>query len=69
MHLAGADANSVDASQGQAYLAEALAEEAGAITPEALSLFQESLAHAPQNASWRALDLQRIAQAQTAAGQ
>jgi cytochrome c-type biogenesis protein CcmH len=69
MHLAGADANSVDASQGQAYLAEALAEEAGAITPEALSLFQESLAHAPQNASWRALDLQRIAQAQAAAGQ
>jgi len=65
-HLAGENPNSIDASQGQAYLAEALAEEAGAITPEALTLFQQSLAHAPANASWRALDVQRIAQAQAA---
>jgi cytochrome c-type biogenesis protein CcmH len=67
-HLSAEDPNSVDASQGQAYLAEALAEEAGTITPEALSLFQQSLAHAPAGASWRVLDEQRIAQAQ-AAGQ
>jgi cytochrome c-type biogenesis protein CcmH len=63
-HLASIDPNSVDASQGQAYLAEALAEQAGTITPEALALFQQSLAHAPAEASWRALDEQRIAQAQ-----
>lgn len=63
-HLANVDPNSPDASQGQAYLAEALAEEAGAITPEALKLFQQSLATAPPDASWRALDVQRIAQAQ-----
>jgi cytochrome c-type biogenesis protein CcmH len=67
-HLTGEDPNSVDASQGQAYLAEALAEQAGTITPEALGLFHQSLAHAPAGASWRALDEQRIAQAQ-AAGQ
>jgi cytochrome c-type biogenesis protein CcmH len=66
-HLASVDPNSVDASQGQAYLAEALAEQAGAITPEALALYQQSLAHAPADASWRALDEQRIAQAQAAA--
>jgi len=65
-HLAGVDPNSVDASQGQAYLAEALAEKAGAITPEALALFQQSLAHAPDDASWRALDEQRLAQAKAA---
>lgn len=62
-HLTTVDPNSVDASQGQAYLAEALAEQAGTITPEALSLFQQSLAHAPAEASWRGLDEQRIAQA------
>jgi cytochrome c-type biogenesis protein CcmH len=67
-HLAGIDPNSVDASQGQAYLAEALAEQAGAITPEALALYQQSLAHAPADASWRAIDEQRLAQAK-AAGQ
>jgi cytochrome c-type biogenesis protein CcmH len=61
-HLASVDPNSVDASQGQAYLAEALAEQAGSVTPEALGLFQQSLAHAPAGASWRALDEQRIAQ-------
>lgn len=66
-HLASIDPNSVNASQGQSYLAEALAEQAGAITPEALGLFQQSLAHAPADASWRALDEQRIAQAQAAA--
>jgi cytochrome c-type biogenesis protein CcmH len=65
-HLAAEDPNSADSSQGQAYLAEALAEEAGAITPEALALYQQSLAHAPENSSWRALDEQRIAQAQAA---
>jgi len=62
-HLATIDPNSPDASQGQAYLAEALAEQAGTITPQALGLFQLSLAHAPAGASWRALDEQRIAQA------
>ncbi len=62
-HLAGIDPNSVDASQGQAYLAEALSEQAGAITPEALALFRQSLLHAPAGASWRPLDEQRIAQA------
>jgi cytochrome c-type biogenesis protein CcmH len=61
--LANEDPNSVDASQGQAYLAEALAEQAGAVTPEALGLFKQSLAHAPVDASWRPLDEQRIAQA------
>ncbi|HTJ89570.1 MAG TPA: c-type cytochrome biogenesis protein CcmI [Acidocella sp.] len=62
--LAGEPADSVDASQGQAYLAEALAERSGTITPEALALFKQSIAHAPANASWRSLDAQRIAQAQ-----
>ncbi len=64
--LAGENPNSADASQGQAYLAEALSEQAGTITPEALGLFKQSLANAPQNASWAMLDKQRIAQAQTA---
>lgn len=68
-HLAQVDPNSPDASQGQAYLAEALSEQAGGITPEALALFQQSLAHAPANASWLALDEQRIAQAKAAASQ
>ncbi len=68
-HLVQGDPHSADASQGQAYLAEALSEEAGAITPEALALFQQSLAHAPADASWRALDEQRIAQARAAASQ
>lgn len=66
-HLAVADPDSVDASQGQAYLAEMLTEQAGAITPEALALFRQSLAHAPAKASWRALDEQRLAQAQAMA--
>jgi cytochrome c-type biogenesis protein CcmH len=62
--LAGENPNSADASQGEAYLAEALSEQAGTITPEALGLFKQSLAKAPQNASWALLDQQRIAQAQ-----
>jgi cytochrome c-type biogenesis protein CcmH len=63
MRLALADPNSVDASQGEAYLAEALSEQAGQITPEALSYFKQSLANAPAGASWRALDEERLAQA------
>ncbi len=63
-HLAKAAPNSADTSQGQAYLAEALTEQAGTITPEALSLFKQSLASAPDNASWRQLDQQRLMQAQ-----
>ena len=66
--LASEPANSVDASQGEAYLAEALAERAGTITPEALALFKQSIANAPADASWRSLDTQRIAQAQTQPG-
>ena len=62
--LAVEPANTSDASQGEAYLGEALAERAGTITPEALALFKRSIAHAPANASWRALDEQRISQAQ-----
>ncbi len=66
-HLAGLDPNSVDASEGQAYLGEALAEQAGELTPEAIALFKQSIANAPPNASWRTLDEQRLVQA--AAGQ
>jgi cytochrome c-type biogenesis protein CcmH len=65
--LAGEDPNSVDASQGEAYLAEALSEQAGTITPEALTLFKQSLAHAPAQASWAPLDQERITQAQSVA--
>jgi len=63
LHLASVDPNSVDASQGEAYLAEALSEQAGGITPEALSYFRQSLANAPPDASWRQLDERRIAEA------
>jgi cytochrome c-type biogenesis protein CcmH len=62
-HLATVDPNSADASEGQAYLGEALAERAGALTPEAISLFKQSLANAPPNAAWRTLDEQRLVQA------
>jgi len=62
-HLATVDPNSVDASEGQALLAEALAEKAGALTPESIALFKQSLANAPANASWRKLDEQRLVQA------
>ncbi|MGE4481670.1 c-type cytochrome biogenesis protein CcmI [Acidocella sp.] len=64
-HLAKVEPNSADASQGQAYLAEALTEQAGGITPEALSLFKQSLADAPEGASWRQIDEQRLMQAKT----
>lgn len=63
-HLAEVPPDSVDASQGQAYLAEALTEQAGTITPEALDLFEQSFAHAPLHSSWYALDQQRLRQAQ-----
>jgi cytochrome c-type biogenesis protein CcmH len=63
MRLATEDPNSPDGSQGEAYLAEALSEQAGEITPEALAYFKQSLANAPAGASWRALDEQRLAQA------
>lgn len=62
-HLAQVPPDSADASQGQAYLAETLTEQAGGITAEALSLFKKSLAHAPLQAPWRTLDQQRILQA------
>jgi cytochrome c-type biogenesis protein CcmH len=65
-HLAGLDPNSADASEGQAYLGEALAEQAGALTPEAIALFKQSIANAPANASWRTLDEQRLVQAAAA---
>lgn len=64
-HLAQVPPDSENASEGQAYLAETLTEQAGAITPEALNLFKQSLANAPIGASWRALDEKRINQAQT----
>jgi cytochrome c-type biogenesis protein CcmH len=63
MRLAQEDPNSLGASEGEAYLAEALAEQAGSITPEALGLFRQSLANAPAQASWRGLDEERISQA------
>jgi len=62
-HLATIDPNSADASEGQALLAEALAERAGGLTPESIALFKQSLANAPPNASWRNLDEQRLVQA------
>jgi cytochrome c-type biogenesis protein CcmH len=63
MKLADVDPNSPDASQGEAYLAEALSEQAGGVTQEALSYFKQSLATAPPNAPWRGLVEQRLAQA------
>lgn len=65
-HLTQTPPNSANASQGQAYLGEALTEQAGTITPEALQLFKQSLADAPIGSSWRTLDQQRITQAQGA---
>jgi cytochrome c-type biogenesis protein CcmH len=67
-HLAGLDPNSADASEGQAYLGEAIAEQAGGLTPESIALFKQSIANAPPNASWRTLDEQRLVQA-AASGQ
>ena len=66
-HLAQVPPDSANASQGQAYLAEALMEQAGTITPQALDLFKQSLANAPAGASWRTLDQERITQAQNEA--
>jgi cytochrome c-type biogenesis protein CcmH len=62
-HLATIDPNSVDASEGQALLGEALAEQAGQLTPEAIALFKQSIANAPADAKWRALDEERLVQA------
>jgi cytochrome c-type biogenesis protein CcmH len=62
-HLAAIDPKSADASEGQALLAEALAERAGALTPESIALFKQSLANAPPNAAWRSLDEKRLIQA------
>jgi cytochrome c-type biogenesis protein CcmH len=59
--------NSAQASEGQAYLAEALAEDAGQLTPESVALFKQSIATAPANAPWRMLDQQRLAEAESAA--
>jgi cytochrome c-type biogenesis protein CcmH len=64
--LSTLDPNSPEASQGQAYLAEALAEDAGQLTPEAVALFKQSIINAPPNAPWLALDQQRLAEAAAA---
>lgn len=69
MRLSSEDPNAADASQGEAYLAEALSEQAGTVTQEALSYFKQSLANAPAGSSWRQLDEQRIAQAKLNASQ
>jgi cytochrome c-type biogenesis protein CcmH len=61
--LATLDPNSAEASQGQAYLAEALAEDAGTLTPESIALFKQSFRNAPANAAWRGLDERRLAEA------
>jgi cytochrome c-type biogenesis protein CcmH len=66
MRLATEDPNTVDASQGEAYLGMLLTKQAGGVTPEALSYFRQSLTNAPPGASWRGLDEQAIAMAQTA---
>jgi cytochrome c-type biogenesis protein CcmH len=58
------DPNSIEASHGQALLAEALAEDAGQLTPEAVALFKQSIANAPAGADWRKLDEERLAEAQ-----
>ncbi len=63
-HLAEVPPGSADASEGEAYLAEALSEQAGAITPEALALFKQSFASAPADSTWRQLDQQRLMQVQ-----
>ena len=61
--LSKLDPTSAQASEGQAYLAEVLAEQAGAITPESLALFRQSIANAPATAPWRKLDEARLAEA------
>lgn len=57
------DPRSAAASEGQAYLAEALAEDAGQLTPQAIALFKQSIGNAPADAPWRQLDEQRLAEA------
>jgi cytochrome c-type biogenesis protein CcmH len=64
--LSTLDPNSAEASQGQAYLAEAIAEDAGQLTPESIALFKQSMANAPPSAPWRVLDQQRLAEASAA---
>ena len=63
MKLSTLDPNSAVASQGEAYLAEAIAEDAGGLTPESVALFKQSIANAPASAPWRVLDKQRLAEA------
>ncbi|WP_298223485.1 c-type cytochrome biogenesis protein CcmI [Acidocella sp.] len=62
-HLATVDPHSANASEGEAYLGQALSERADAITPEALLLFKESLASAPPGSSWIAIDKQFLDEA------
>lgn len=62
-HLAQVPPNSVNASEGEAYLAEALTAQAGTVTQEALNLFEQSLDYAPSHSSWQTIDLQGIARA------
>jgi cytochrome c-type biogenesis protein CcmH len=64
--LSTLDPNSAEASEGQAYLAEAMAEDSGQLTPESIALFKQSIANAPPNAPWRALDQRRLAEANAA---
>jgi cytochrome c-type biogenesis protein CcmH len=64
--LSTLDPASAEASEGEAYLAEALAEDAGALTPESIALFKQSIANAPPSAPWRTLDQQRLAEASAA---
>ena len=66
MKLSTLDPNSAVASQGEAYLAEAIAEDAGGLTPESVALFKQSIANAPASAPWRVLDKQRLAEAAAA---
>jgi cytochrome c-type biogenesis protein CcmH len=64
--LSTLDPTSAEASEGQAYLAEALAEDAGQLTPESIALFKQSIVNAPPSAPWRVLDQQRLAEASAA---
>jgi cytochrome c-type biogenesis protein CcmH len=62
-HLATVDPHSANASEGEAYLGQALSERADAITPEALALFRQSLASAPPGAPWISIDQQFLGEA------
>ncbi len=61
-HLATVDPHSADAREGEAYLGQALSERADALTPEAISLFRQSLASAPPGAPWISIDQQFLGQ-------